>query len=217
MSPRRNAPTTTGEIAGRYDAFARWYAALDRLEPLSGLRLLRRRQLREARGEVLVVAAGTGMDLRALPAGPRVLATDISPGMLAVAAARAARARRPVATAVMDAQALAVPDGAFDTVVSSLALCTFTDPVTALGEMGRACRPGGRVLLLDHGISDRAWLARRQRRREPAHLRSLGCHLTRDPLQLVAAAGLRPVRVRRVLFGTFYLIEATAADSPAGG
>lgn len=206
---RSTTPTTGPEIGRRYDAFARRYALLDRLEPLTGLRQLRRRHLAAARGEVLVIAAGTGLDLRALPSGSRVILTDISPGMLAVAGQRAAEAGRDVSCAVMDAQMLALPDAAFDTVVSSLALCTFPDPVAALREMQRVCRPDGRVLLLDHGLSHLRWLARFQQRRDAAHSRSLGCHINRDPLALVRAAGLHPVRVRRVLLGTHYLIEAS--------
>jgi ubiquinone/menaquinone biosynthesis C-methylase UbiE len=206
---RATTPTTGPEIAGRYDAFARRYARLDRLEPLTGLRRLRRRHLAAARGDVVVIAAGTGMDLRALPHVARVVLTDISPGMLAVAAERAAAAGREVSCAVMDAQVLALPDASFDTVVSTLSLCTFPDPVAALREMRRVCRPDGRVLLLDHGLSDRRWLARYQQRRDAAHSRSLGCHVNRDPVALVSAAGLHPVRVRRVLLGTHYLIEAT--------
>ena len=202
-------PTTSREIAARYDAFAHRYAALDRLEPVTGLRWLRRRHLAGARGDVLVIAAGTGMDLRALAHVTRPVLTDISPGMLAVAARRATTARRDVACLVMDAQALALRGGSFDTVVSTLSLCTFPDPVAALREMARVCRPDGRVLLLDHGLSHLPWLARYQRRRDPAHARRLGCHVNRDPVALTVTAGLRPVRVRRVLLGTHYLIEAS--------
>lgn len=219
---RPSAPTTARDIAGRYDAFARSYALLDRLEPVTGLRRLRRRLLAAASGEVLLVAAGTGMDLRALPPVPRILLTDISPGMLDVAAQRAASVRGAavrgaggragsggqVACAVMDAQALALRADSFDTVVSTLSLCTIPDPLAALREITRVCRPDGRVLLLEHGLSHHGWLARYQQRRDPAHARSLGCHINRDPLALATSAGLRPDRVRRVLFGTHYLIEA---------
>jgi ubiquinone/menaquinone biosynthesis C-methylase UbiE len=203
-----NPPVTAREIAGRYDSYARRYAALDRLEPVTGLRRLRRRLLAAARGEVLLVAAGTGMDLRVLPPVPRILLTDISPAMLDVAARRAAAAGRPVACAVTDAQSLGLRDASFDTVVSTLSLCTVPDPVAALREMARVCRPDGLLLLLEHGLSDRGWLARYQRRRDPAHARSLGCHVNRDPLGLSATAGFDLIRVRRVLLGTHYLIEA---------
>jgi ubiquinone/menaquinone biosynthesis C-methylase UbiE len=206
-------PATTGEIAQRYDAYSRRYALQDLLEPVTGLRWLRSRHLAAARGRVLVVAAGTGMDLPALTSARRVVATDISPGMLAVAARRAGRARRgPVVSfALMDATELAMRAGTFDTVVATGSLCTFLEPVEALREMARVCRRDGRVLLLDHGLSDRPWLARRQHRRDARHSRSLGCHLTRQPPLLAATAGLEVVRVRRRVFGTFYQVEAAPA------
>jgi ubiquinone/menaquinone biosynthesis C-methylase UbiE len=212
---RLSTPTTTGDIATRYDAFARRYALLDLLDPVTGLRRLRRGLLRCAHGTVLVVAAGTGMDLRALPTVDRIVATDVSRGMVDVAAGRAARRRREVTFALMDAQAMALRPQSFDTVVATLSMCTFPDPVAALREMARVCRPDGRVLLLDHGLSDRRWLARRQQRRDSAHARALGCHITRRPDEMVAAAGLQLIRIRRRVFGTFYLIEAAPPGSSA--
>jgi ubiquinone/menaquinone biosynthesis C-methylase UbiE len=215
---RPSTPTTTGDIATRYDAFARRYALLDLLDPVTGLRRLRRGLLRSAHGTVLVVAVGTGVDLRALPAVDRILATDVSRGMVDIAAGRVTRRRhREVAFALMDAQALALRPGSFDTVVATLSMCTFPDPVAALREMARVCRPGGRVLLLDHGMSDRRWLAHRQQRRDSAHARALGCHLDRRPDELVAAAGLETIRIRRKVFGTFYLIEAAPPDGRTYG
>jgi ubiquinone/menaquinone biosynthesis C-methylase UbiE len=53
------------------------------------------------------------------------------------------------------AEPLPFEDESFDTAVSSLSLCTFPDPVRALRQMARVCRADGRILLLDHGRSDR--------------------------------------------------------------
>ena len=59
----------------------------------------------------------------------------------------------PVAVAQMDAERLAFPDGSFDTVAISLALCTVERPERAMREMARVCAPGGRVVLLEHVLS----------------------------------------------------------------
>jgi ubiquinone/menaquinone biosynthesis C-methylase UbiE len=107
-----------------------------------------------------------------------------------------------------DAEALPLRDKSFETVVSSLTTCTFPDPVAALREMARVCRTGGKILLLDHGRSNREWLGRWQDRRDDRHARQLGCHWNREPLKLVRKAGLTVARAYRTFFGIFHVIEA---------
>jgi len=199
---------TVEELSKAYDRIARWYDLAEALPEWILLRRLRRRLLRRARGQVLEVAAGTGRNLPFYPPDCTLTLVDISSGVLAVARRRAERLGRPVQFEVMDAQALAFPDGSFDTVVSTLSTCTFPDPVAALREMDRVCRPDGRILLLEHGRSNRAWLARWQDRKAPAHARRLGCYWNREPLLLVRQAGLEVVEARRYALGMVYLIEA---------
>jgi ubiquinone/menaquinone biosynthesis C-methylase UbiE len=107
-----------------------------------------------------------------------------------------------------NAEVLPFSDETFDTVVSSLSTCTFPDPVAALKEMARVCRRTGKVLLLEHGRSDRDWLARFQDRTADRHAKQLGCHWNRNSLELVKRAGLAINNAQRVFFGVFNQIEA---------
>lgn len=101
----------------------------------------------------LVLDAGCGTGIVALQAarvgGPhgKVLGIDLSEPMLALAAAKARQAA--IADRVqfqnMDAEALALGDRSFDVVLSLFALLHFPNPRTALGEMFRVLRPGGRL------------------------------------------------------------------------
>ena len=159
-------------------------------------------------GEVLEVAVGTGKNLRYYPENCRVTAVDVSGQMLNVARRRAAKLSMQVAFVFADAEALPFFDASFDTVVSSLTTCTFPNPVAALKEMARVCRPEGKILLLEHGRSDREWLGRWQDRRADRHVKQLGCHWNREPLELVRDAGLEVVGAYRVFFGIFHKIEA---------
>ena len=95
---------------------------------------------------VLIVGAGTGADLPYLPAGCRVLATDLTRAMLEVARPRA---RAGIHLALMDGQQLAVLAASFDAVVLHLILAIIPDPVRCLQEAARALRPGGRVVVFD--------------------------------------------------------------------
>lgn len=189
----------------KWDRGSRWYdLAVAALEILI-FRRLRSRLLRSAAGPVLEVAAGTGSNLAHYPAGLDVITMDLSSGMLSRARQRGAR--KPV---VMDAVRLAFRDGSFETVVSTLGTCTFPDPVEALREMRRVCRPGGRILLLEHGRSSRPGIAGWQDRRAASHARHLGCWWNRDPLENARKAGLKPhLAIRRIL-GMVYIIEVRA-------
>ena len=110
----------------------------------------------------------------------------------------------------MDAGQLAFGDGTFDTVVSTLGTCTFPDPVQALREMRRVCRPGGRILLMEHGRSDWPSIATWQDRRAPKHAAFLGCWWNREPVENARKAGLEPVVAKRAFFGMVHVIEVVA-------
>src|SRR5262249_48503807 len=109
----------------------------------------------------------------------------------------------------MDAEHLPFPHDSFDTVVDTMSLCTFPNPVAALRELGRVCRSPGRVLLLEHGRSNRKWLGAFQDRRAAKHAEPLGCHWNPEPLLLVEQSGLEVVHAERHFFGVFHLIMAT--------
>jgi ubiquinone/menaquinone biosynthesis C-methylase UbiE len=200
----------TRELRQKYQGFARWYDLVEAAPEVLGLHRLRRKLLARLRGRVLEVAAGTGRNFRWYPQSVTLVAVDLSIHMLTRAREKAekrGRGRRYL-FAVMDAERLAVRDHAFDGVVSTLSTCTFPDPVSALREMGRVARAGGKILLLEHGRSDRPWAARYQDRRAEAHVRMLGCHWNREPLELVRQAGLRVDQAAREFLGVFHIIEA---------
>jgi ubiquinone/menaquinone biosynthesis C-methylase UbiE len=195
-----------------YDRFApgyRWTALLSDV-PL-GARALRRWLMGRATGHVLDVACGTGENLPFLPSAAAVTAVDLSPQMLARARRRAERLRRDVDLRQMSAQALDFPDGAFDTVTTAMSTCTFPDPVGALREMARVTRPGGRVLLLEHGRSRIEWIGRFQDRRAERHYRAAGCRWNQDVLALVADAGLAVEAARTRTWGVVTAIVALPA------
>ena len=170
---------------------------------LLGVSRLRRRVLQQASSKVLEVAVGTGKNLPYYSHECRIIALDLSREMLNITRKRAAKLSMNVSFLLADAEALPFLDESFDTVVSSLSTCTFPDPVTALQEMARVCRPKGKVLLLEHGRSDREWLGRWQDRHADQFAKPLGCHWNREPLELVRRAGLKIVEARRVFLGIF--------------
>jgi ubiquinone/menaquinone biosynthesis C-methylase UbiE len=204
---------TSREISEKYDRFARWYDWFESVPDLLGVRRLRSGLLQRASGSVLEIAAGTGKNLAYHPADCRIVALDLSQEMLKVARSRAAKLSRDVLFLVADADALPFRDNRFDTIVSSLSICTFPNPLAALREVRRVCRSEGRVLLLEHGRSNREGLGRWQDRHADWFAKPLGCHWNREPCELVQRAGMKVISACRSFFGIFHQIEAEPARS----
>jgi len=214
---RGDGPAGAEQRVASLDRIRETYASqADRMARLSWLNRLvtgryRSRLFGRAEGRVLDVACGTGLNLRYLPESVGYVGVDISPEMLATARER--HGGTPgVSFQEMDAGSLAFEDDSFDAVISSLSTCTFPDPVAALREMGRVCRPDGRVLLVEHGRSDVGPIARLQEWRADTHFEKHACRLTQHPLEHVTAAGLDVRETTTGLFGMLTAIEAAPGD-----
>jgi ubiquinone/menaquinone biosynthesis C-methylase UbiE len=161
------------------------------------------------RGEAIEVGIGSGLNIPFYsPAVTRAVGVDLSREMLRLARERASHLGIPFALVQADAEALPFPDAAFDTVAISLALCTIPDPVTALRELGRICRPGGRIVMLEHVRSTARPLAALQRLLSPLNERAIGCHLDRDTFDLARSLGFSIDETRTRLFDSVQLVVA---------
>jgi ubiquinone/menaquinone biosynthesis C-methylase UbiE len=161
-----------------------------------------------ARGRVLEVAIGTGLNLPHYPADATVTGVELSPAMLAIARKRATDLGLDADLREADAEQLPFDDASFDTVVCALALCTIPSPAAAIGEMRRVLVPGGRLLLLDHvgSIWPPVWAA--QWLLERVTIRMAGEHFTRRQLPLLHAAGFQIAETERLKAGTVERIHA---------
>jgi ubiquinone/menaquinone biosynthesis C-methylase UbiE len=104
----------------------------------------------QAVGNTLEVAVGTGLNLAHYRPEVPLTGIDLSPHMLAFAAARAEEMDRPIRLVEGDAQELPFADRSFDTVVCTYALCSVPDDARAIAEMDRVLKPDGLLILLDH-------------------------------------------------------------------
>lgn len=163
---------------------------------------------RQAGGDVLEVAVGTGRNLAFYPTGVRFTGIDISPAMLGIARRTAASLGVAADLRVGDAQALDFADASFDTVVITLGLCTIPDHTRAIAEAARVLRPGGRLLLLEHVRSTVAPVRLLQLLAEPVTSRWLGDHLLREPLAHLGAAGLVVEQILRSGWGAVERVRA---------
>jgi ubiquinone/menaquinone biosynthesis C-methylase UbiE len=165
-----------------------------------------------ARGGVLELAAGTARNLRYYPVDVRLTGIELSEQMLAIGRRRAHGLGRDVDLRLGDVQALEFPDESFDTVVCTLGLCTIPDPRRAIAEAHRVLRPGGRILLLEHVRSPALPVRLVQRLVEPLAIRFAADHLTREPLEYLAAEGFEIEHLERSKWG---IVERVSARAPA--
>ena len=148
--PRAGLDKDTHDVAAMFDAVAGRYDLTNDVLSMFQDRSWRRATLEAlgvGRGDaVLDLAAGTGTSAAPLAdRGVRVVACDLSLGMLSVG-----KKRRPdIAFVAGDAQALPFADGAFDAVTASFGLRNVPDVDTALAELLRVTRPGGRIVICE--------------------------------------------------------------------
>jgi len=139
-----------------------------------------------ARGRTLDVGCGTGRGLPLYGAGVKVIGVDPAWDSLGRARRRAPR----VALVQGSAEALPFRAGSFDTVVSSLVFCSVAEPARGLAEVKRVLRADGRLRMLEHVRSRRAWKAAFQDGVQPLWTwASGGCRPNRDTERAVESAG----------------------------
>jgi SAM-dependent methyltransferase len=171
--------------------FAATYDRNLRAAEKAGLADQRRNLVARASGATLEIGAGTGANLALYPAGVRRLVLA-EPGEHMASRLRSRAAEEGSGAEIVEAPAERLPfeDDSFDTVVSTLVLCTVPDPGAAVAEIARILRPGGRLLFLEHVRGDDG-LARWQDRLErPWRFCADGCHCNRDTLGLLQASAL---------------------------
>ncbi len=201
---------TADQVRSAYDQKAGQYEGKIWFDQhVLGVARLRAKLFSKAKGKILDVACGTGQNFSAFSKDAEITAVDLSTNMLALARRNASRLNLNINLMMMDAGKLEFPDASFDTVVSALSTCTFPDPIQALQEMKRVCRPDGMILLLEHGHSNLPFLANYQDRHEFQHYQDhAGCRWNQDPLDLIRSAGLTILQSKRNILGIYCSVEA---------
>jgi ubiquinone/menaquinone biosynthesis C-methylase UbiE len=179
-----------------HPVFARFYERMLAGTEHAGLEQLRRSLLGRARGRTLEIGAGTGLNLAHYPAAVTSLVlAEPDPHMAARLLERIeaeGAGEREVSVIAAGAEELPYDDGSFDTVVSTLVLCTVPDPAASLAEVRRVLAPEGAFLFLEHvrGSARRlSWWQDRLNR--PWGWFAGGCNLNRPTADAIADAGFR--------------------------
>jgi ubiquinone/menaquinone biosynthesis C-methylase UbiE len=175
-----------------HPVFARAYQRFSHVAEAKGASGYRDRLLAGLHGRVIEVGAGNGLNFAHYPRTVTEVVA-IEPESFLRARAEEAAGSAPVPLAILDgtADALPVPDAAFDAGIASLVLCSVPDQSNALAELRRVIRAGGELRFFEHVVSKRAGPARVQRiaDRTIRPFVTGGCHVARDTLAAIEAAG----------------------------
>lgn len=186
MSTKSNSDTARR----RYDRLAPFYDLLE--APMERLRFASWRARlwnRIIGNRALEVGVGTGKNLPYYPRDVKVTAVDISPRMLERAQKRASALGLEVELLEMDVQHLAFPDHVFDTIFSTFVFCSVPDPVLGLRELRRVCKPGGKLLLLEHMRPSNLLLGFLFDLLNPLVVRVVGANINRRTMENIRRAG----------------------------
>ena len=147
---------------------------------------------------ILEVGVGTGINATLYPRNCQVTGIDFSASMLEKARERLTRKDiRNVRLLQMDAQDLKFPDDTFDIVYAPYLISVVPDPLKVASEMRRVCRPGGRIIFLNHFLSPNAVLSRAERFISPFTIH-IGFKSDLDLTAFLAQADLVPISIEKV-------------------
>jgi ubiquinone/menaquinone biosynthesis C-methylase UbiE len=159
---------------------------------LKPFRMQRQKVVPRARGRVLEVGIGSGLNLPFYDGGQveKVIGIDPSPELRVYAERAASAAPFDVEFIEQPAERLALDEASIDTVVVTYTLCTISDTLAALSQIGRVLRPDGELLFCEHGQAPDEGVRLWQDRLTPVWGKIAGgCHLNRVIPELIKAGG----------------------------
>ncbi|MGP4077441.1 class I SAM-dependent methyltransferase [Halobacillus sp. K22] len=173
----------------------------------------RRKLLHSARGNILEISVGAGTNFQYYPEDSAITAVDFSPTMIEQAKGVAAEQNLTVNFLVENVEELNLPAHSFDTVVSTLSMCSYPNPEKVLQKLGALCKKDGQILLFEHGVSTNRLVSRLQNLVDPLVKKRIGCHVNRDMLKLLEDSTLQIERVESSLLNSIHLVWARPSDS----
>jgi phosphatidylethanolamine/phosphatidyl-N-methylethanolamine N-methyltransferase len=206
-----NLNSATDVARRRYDRIAPFFDLMEAPVEKSKFNGWRKLMWSKVEGsKILEIGVGTGKNFPYYPAAREIIAIDFSEKMLQRARARAGRDMVRVILRQMDVQNLEFDDNSFDTVAASFVFCSVPDAIHGLKEVKRVIRQGGKVVLLEHVLSDNPVVAWFMNLVNPLVVPIIE-NINSRTVENVVSSGLVVEKTTDLAAGIFKLIEARKA------
>lgn len=148
--------------------------------------------------EILEIGFGTGINLKFYPQNvKKIIGIDANGGMLQQAQKKITNGRFEIELINQSSESLPFPDNSLITIVSTYTLCSIKNINSALKEIYRVLKPGGKYYFLEHGLADNPKTQKWQHRLNPVqNIWADGCNLNRDMKTLITHAGLKIIDLK---------------------
>ncbi|MDQ0272291.1 class I SAM-dependent methyltransferase [Cytobacillus purgationiresistens] len=168
----------------------------------------RKQIFQDAEGKVLEVGIGSGLNFPFYKGDIELTGVDFSIEMLKTAEDAAKDYLFQTILIEGDVESVDFNENTFDTIVSSATLCAYQNPLSVLNKFQKWCKPEGKILMMEHGISTNKSLAWLQNTLNPLILKFIGCHQNRNIIEIVKKSNLKIIKNERHIAGYLYLIWA---------
>lgn len=185
----------TEKIRKRYDRASKVYDILEQPMEVMSLKKWRLEVTKDLKGKVLEVGVGTGKNIPYYPNDIDITAIDFSSKMLDKAREKAKKLDKKVELIQMDAQDMEFADNTFDMVFTTCVFCSVPDPIKGLKEIRRVCKPGGKIIMIEHVRSEKKVLGIVMDIFNPITVNLYGANINRRTVDNIRKAGFSEVEV----------------------
>lgn len=185
----------TEKIKRRYDRASAIYDILESPMEMMALKKWRIEIMDELKGKVLEIGVGTGKNVAYYPDNVDITAIDFSEKMLNKAKLKAEALNKKVEFYNMDAESMGFQDNTFDVIFTTCVFCSVPDPVQGFKEIMRVCKPGGKVIMIEHVRSEKKVLGLIMDLMNPLVVNSYGANINRRTINNIERAGFSKVNV----------------------
>ncbi len=185
----------TEKIQKRYNRAARLYDIFEQPMEMMMLKNWRLEIAKDLKGKALEIGVGTGKNIPYYPDDVDITAIDFSEKMLLRARERAKRFHKKVQLIEMDAQNMDFEDNTFDRVFTTCVFCSVPNPIKGLKEIRRVCKPGGKIIMIEHVRSEKKVLGLIMDLLNPLTVNLYGANINRRTVENIKRAGFTKVEI----------------------
>lgn len=182
-------------IKKRYNRASIFYDIMEAPMEAMALKSWRVDAMTELKGKVLEIGVGTGKNIEYYPEDLEITAIDFSEKMLEKAKKKAVLHNKKIDLLLMDAEQMDFANDTFDTVFTTCVFCSVPDPVKGLLEIMRVCKPGGKIVMIEHVRSEKKVLGIIMDVLNPLVVNLYGANINRRTVENINKAGYNKVEV----------------------